>query len=159
MYIVFRLKFDTPRSDADGGSPGPSSRKVGLDFYDGDPELPVFSRIKHGCPVEILVKTLLSYDEKQACKVQPLGVQANVAFVIDLDSVVFKDIKADDLGTWRATGTKRVHFRFTQCNAIRYANGIPSKASNYFLLTRRYYVHGTYQRYHRIISDIKGKLN
>ena len=29
----FRLKFDTPRNDAHGGSPRRSSRKVSLDFY------------------------------------------------------------------------------------------------------------------------------
>lgn len=30
-------------------------------------------------------------------------------------------------------------------------------AGNYFLLTRRYYVHRTYDRFHWIIADIKGE--
>ena len=118
----------------------------------------MFSRMDHGCLVDILIKTLLpqSLDEKSGCTVQPLGVQANAAFLIDLDCVHFKDIKTDDLGVWKATGTKRTHFRFTQGNSIGYASGVPSKSSDYFLLTRRYYVYGTYNRFHWIISDIKG---
>ena len=151
-----RLKFDFPESDSD--SDECAQPKTEPDFYDGDTELPVFSRMDHGCPVDTLIKTLLpqSLDEKRVCKVQPLGVQANAAFLIDLNTVPFKDIKADDLGVWKATGTKRTHFRFTQCNSIRYASGVPSKSSDYFLLTQRYYIHGTYNHFHRIISDIKG---
>ena len=154
MLLPLRLRFDSPMSDTDECAE--SNTKP--DFYDGDTELPVFSRRDHGCPVDTLIKTLLpqSLDEKRVCNVQPLGVQANASFLINLDSVPFKDIKADDLGVWKATGTKRTHFRFTQCNSIRYASGMPSKANDYFLLTRRYYVHGTYDRFHRIISDIKG---
>ena len=77
-------------------------------------------------------------------------------FLVDIDVVPFNDLKADDLGSWGATGTKRTHFRFTKGNVIRYATGIPSKTSSYFCLTRRYYVHKTYNKFHRIISDIKG---
>ena len=64
---------------------------------------------------------------------------------------------ADDLGSWMATGTRRTYFQFTPTNAIRYATGVPS-SNEYILLTRRYYVHKTYNRFHRIISDIKGKM-
>ena len=61
----------------------------------------------HGYPVDTLIKTLLtqSLDEKYVCNVQPLGVQANASFLINLYSVPFKDIKADDLGVWKATGS------------------------------------------------------
>jgi len=72
-----RLKFDSPESDSD--SDECSQHETEPDFYDGDTELPVFSRMDHGCPVDTLIKTLLpqSLDEKRVCKVQPLGVQAN----------------------------------------------------------------------------------
>ena len=55
----------------------------------------MFSRMDHGCPVDILIKTLhpQSLDEKSVCKVQPLGVQANAAFLIDLDCVHLKMLK------------------------------------------------------------------
>ncbi len=81
-------------------------------------------------------------DPTRVCQVQPLGVMKNAVFMIDLDKVCFGDLKADDLGSWKATGTRRTHFRFTQSHAIRYASGKPcgSTATDYFLLTRRYYV-------------------
>lgn len=130
-----------------------------MDFYDDDPELPLVSKLNHGYPVHLLIQELLpsEVDNEHVCKVQPLGVTRNATFQIDLDVVAFEDLKADDLGSWTATGTKRTHFRFTQTNAIKYATGLPS--SDYFRLTRRYYIHSTYNRFHRIISDIRGRLS
>ena len=32
------------------------------------------------------------------------------AFLIDIDTVAFDDIKADDLGSWKATDNKKVFF-------------------------------------------------
>ena len=113
-----------------------------------------------GCPLHTIIQTLLAneVDTRRVCKVQPLGVMRNAVFLIDLDEVHYEDLKADDLGSWKATGTKRTYFRFTQSQAIRYASGKPSGSSTceYFLLTRRYYVHQTCDRYHRLIADIKG---
>ena len=128
-----------------------------LEFYDGDPELPLL-RMDHGYPVHSLIKSLLAADvnANQVCKVQPLGVMNNAPFLIDLDKVPFEDLKADDLGSWVATETKRTYFQFTRTNAIRYSTGVLS-SNDYFLLTRRYYVHKTYNRFHRLISDVKGK--
>ena len=125
-------------------------------FYDDDPELPILSNMDHGYPVHLLIQALLS-DSNPICQVQPMGVTRNSVFQIDLDKVGFEDLKADDLGSWTGTGTKRTHFRFTQSNTIKYATGVPSSASGYFLLTRRYYIHRTYNKFHRIISDVKGK--
>jgi hypothetical protein len=114
--------------------------------------------MNRGYPVHLLIQALLSSEvnDDRICKVQPLGVSRNATFQIDLDRVPFEDLKADDLGSWAATGTKRTHFRFTHTKAIKYATGLPSSSSDYFRLTRRYYVHKTYNRFHRIISDIKG---
>ena len=39
------------------------------------------------------------------CHIQPLGVTKTATFIVDLD-VLFSDLKADDLGTWNANGTK-----------------------------------------------------
>ena len=99
-----------------------------------------------------MMETLLSpeTDDAQVCKVQPLGITKNATFIIDVDKVPFEDLKSDDLGSWSATGSKRTHFRFTQTNAIRYATGMPSSSNAYFCLTRRYYVHKTYNRFHRL---------
>ena len=120
-----------------------------------DPELPLLARMDHGYPVHALIQSLLPSDvqENHVCKVQPLGVTKNAVFQIDLDCVPFEDLKADDLGSWVATGTRRTYFRFTETNTIRYATGAPA-SDHYFMLTRRHYVHKTYNRFHRIICDI-----
>ena len=151
------IKFEES-SDYESNTSESEEPRTQLEFYDNDPELPLFSTMDHGYPVHLLIHTLLagSVDEARICKVQPLGVTRNAMFQIDLDRVHFGDLKADDLGSWAATGTRRTHFRFTQTNTIRYSTGVPTTSNDYFLLTRRYFVHKTYNRFHRIISDIKG---
>ena len=110
-----------------------------------------------GYPVHLLIKTLLSKDMDMArvCKIQPLGVSRNAVFLVDVDAVAFGDLKADDLGSWKSTGTKRTYFRFTSGNNIAYATA-GADYREYFLLNRRYYVHKTYKKFHRIICDIQG---
>ena len=39
---------------------------------------------------------------------QPLGVVENATFLIGIDSVNYQDLKADDLGVWVPTGTKKL---------------------------------------------------
>ena len=39
-----------------------------------------------------------------------------------------------------------------------YATGKPSESSSYFLLTRRYFVLKSYDKYHKMIADIRSKL-
>ena len=129
-----RIKFESSSSGSSSDSEVEEGKPT-LEFYDNDPELPLFSRIDHGYPVSSLIQSLLSseVDDSRICKVQPLGVMKNAMFQIDLDKVPFEDLKADDLGSWVATGTRRTHFRFTQTNAIRYATGVPSSSADYFL--------------------------
>lgn len=131
-----------------------------LEFFDNDFELPIFDKMSSGYPVHLLIKTLLSkdLDTRRVCKVKPLGVCKNTVFIIDIDEVAYSDIKADDLGSWRSTGTKRTYFRFNQENTLVYATA-GANYRDYFLLYRRYYVHKTYRCFHRIICDIQGVLD
>jgi len=156
-----RLKFEDDSSDSDRSSPSKFEVTSQPEFLDGDPELPLISWFEAGYPVHSLIQSLLSsdIDERCVCKVQPLGVMRNAVFMIDLDEVHFNDPKADDLGSWRATG-KPTHFCFTQSQHIRFASGKPhgSTVGDYLLMTRRYYVHHTYDRFHWIITDIRGNF-
>ena len=112
------------------------------EFFDSDPEL-LIPQLEARYLVHSFIQTLLAsdVDKSRMCKVQPLGVMRNAVFMIDLDEVHFSDLKADDQGSWRATGTKRTHFHFTQSQDIRYASGKPHRSTlgDYLLLTRRYY--------------------
>ena len=95
-------------------------------------------------------------DEEKVCTVQPLSVTENASFVVDIDAVSFQDLKADDLGSWNATGTKKSYFRFQPSGSLRVSDKRPANSSDYYTMTRRYYVHKTYARFHRQIVDIKG---
>ena len=79
--MACRLKFEvTSESDSD-------DTMSELEYYDNDFELPIFDKMSCGCPVHLLIKTLLSkeLDTQRVCKVQPLGVCKNTVFIIDID--------------------------------------------------------------------------
>ena len=120
----YRLKFERSSSESENSSGSDSDiENPSLEHYDNDPELPLLARMDHGYPVHALIQSLLASDvqENHVCKVQPLGVTKNAVFQIDLDCVPFEDLKADDLGSWVATGPRRTYFRLTETNTIRYA--------------------------------------
>jgi hypothetical protein len=130
-----------------------------VEYYQGDTQMPIYSRASSGYPVGSIVKLLLTDDIQEHCTVQPLGVAENASFLIDLDSVDFHDLKADDLGVWSPTGTKRTYFRFSSSGILKFTNKKRSGAAAneaYFTLTRRYYVHKSYELFHREIADIEG---
>ena len=94
---------------------------------------------------------------EHVCTVQPLRVSQNALFIIDIDVVNFEDLKADDLGSWKGTGTKRMYFRVSLY--IRYSENKPnaSLSSHYLQLTHHYYIHKGYAEYHRMIADVQSK--
>ena len=144
---LHRIKFDEE---------SPSTSQV---YYSGDKQLPIFSKVTSGYGFDQLIEILMTsnVDKSNICTVRPTGVSENATFVVDLDVVRFGDLKSDDLGSWNATGTKSTYFRMTD-TGIRVADKKPVHDSfgNYHVLTRRYYVHNTYNLYHRLIADVKG---
>ena len=123
--------------------------------------MPVYSQIQCGYSVGDLVNILLKsdLDLSKVCSVQPLSVTENSCFVVDIDSIDFDDLKADNLGAWSTTGTKKCFFRFAQSGILRVTDKKPlNSKSNYYTLTRRYYVHKSYDKFHRQLVDIKGML-
>jgi len=89
-------------------------------YYQDDCSLPIFASLQCGYPQDRIIDTLLVSSE-QICKVRPLGVSQNAVFLVDIDVIEFRDLKADDLGLWRGTGTKKTHFRLLPSGSIRYA--------------------------------------
>ena len=130
-------------------------------YYKGDKELSVFSRVTSGYGFDQLIEILMtsSIDKSKICVIRPCGVSENATFVVDLDAVWFIDLKSDDLGSWNATGTKSTFFRITK-SGIRISDKKPSKEASrmHHVLTRRYYVHSTYNLFHRLIADVTGEF-
>lgn len=141
-----RLKFEDPHD------------KPTVKFFCNDPMLPIYSTLSTGYSFEELAHILMTDDERDICKKRPTGVSENASFVIDLDYVKFGDIKCDDVGSWKGTGTKSIYFRLSKGEIL--ISQVKPSASNlhkYKVLTRRYYIHSTYHLFHRIIVDIRGK--
>ena len=77
-----------------------------IEYFCNNPMLPIYSRLTTGYMFEQLVNILMTdIKEESICKVRPTGVSENASFVIDLDHVKFGDIKCDDVGSWKCTGT------------------------------------------------------
>ena len=139
VWVLYRLKFD----DYD-------------EYYGEDRELPIFSRVQTGYMAEYLIKLLMGESERPSskiCKLQPIGVSENATFIIDLEHVKFGDLKSDDMGSWITTGTKSTLFKFVGNQVI-----FTSKTQSHFVMKRRYYIHATYGKYHRMIADIAGNF-
>ena len=92
------------------------------EYYKGDHQLPIYSSLSSGLPVHRLINIILNPDvaPEKTCSVQPLGVMQNAAFLIDIDIVEFDDTRADDLGSWKATGNKKSFFRVMSSGAVKY---------------------------------------
>lgn len=144
MLFLFRIKFESTSADE-------------TEYFCDDHEIPIYSRVTSGYHIGELVNMLLKSDNRKVCTVQPLGVSENAAFIVDIDMVDLGDLKADDLGLWQPTGTKKSYFRFSQSGMLKISEKCPhGMLSQYYILTRRYYVHKSYDKYHRQIADIKG---
>ena len=125
-------------------------------FFNDDPELPIYSNAPSGYSLSQLVTILMNpaMPEDKVCKLQPLGVSQNCTFIIDLDLINPDDLKADDLGSWKGTGTRRNYFTVDKTNKAEFRPSVPSGPS--FVVIRRYFVHRTYFKFHRCIVEIKG---
>ena len=88
---------------------------------------------------------------------QLMGVNQNCTFIINLDFVCIENMKADDLGSWKSTGTRRAYFKLNQEEKIEFRRTLPSQTTGYFMMVRRYFVHSTYSKFCRCIVEIRGE--
>ena len=103
-----------------------------VEYYKEDPQLPIYAAPTSGIPLHELIDILMKPDipAERVCTVQLLGVTQNAAFVVSIDSVDFGDLKADDLGSWKGTGTKRMYFRVLPSGATSHPRSpLPSVSS------------------------------
>ena len=86
-----------------------------------------------------------------------MSVENYVSFVIDLSQLKNpNDVQSDDLGTWKTNGTKTTYFWIRPSGTIEISAKHKGPDNKSYVITRRYYVHGTYQLFRCVISDIKG---
>ena len=92
-------------------------------YYDGDHELPMLL----DNPTSFLAKEVAKVLNESRCEYcvpcSTKGMTKNTTFVIDVDDVAFTDLKADNLGTWKATGTKSIYFSIRSSGVIMIISG------------------------------------
>ena len=98
--------------------------------------------------------------DDRICKVQPLQVEHNSIFIVDLAHLQSpKDITCDDMGSWKCNG---VHRSWVQVDDIgfvtSYGKERPPGTMNVFNLTKKYFVHKTCQDLKKIVALLAGKL-
>lgn len=131
-----------------------------LKYFNNDPELPVYSQTSSGYNLQELIGILMSssVSDDKVCHVQPLGIRRNCTFIIDLDSITVDDLKADDLGSWKSTGTRRSYFILNKKSQPEFLSAVPSAESSHFVIIHRYFVHQTCSKFHRCIVEIQSEL-
>ena len=130
-----------------------------VEYYHGNSDLPVYGHPKHGCKCDEIVHILLNpiFKEELLSKTHPVSVEHNVSFVVDLTSLSDpNDVRADDLGSWTCTGSRRLSFMVKFGNAACHiVSGISGSGANLVQIRRQYHVHGTDSDLHRMIAFVE----
>ena len=135
-----------------------------MEFYDGDRCLPVY---EWNCSathysLEKLAQILLTelVPSKKWCLKQPVHVQRNVSFVVNvsmLDDPM--DIRADENGVWIRKGSPVafVSKHIKGNSTLFYSRCKAGNHPNHYKITRTYYRHSTSPDFKRIITIVHGK--
>ena len=128
-----------------------------VENYDNDPQLLLFSTVTCGYSASEFARVLMNkdIDTNKVCHIQPLGVVKNALLtLIMFCSVIYKHRYMEN------NGTKSTYFSMSTNGSVAITSGKPSHSTkSYYVLTQRYFTHGTYQLFHRIVVDIRGMCN
>ena len=130
-----------------------------MEYYHGNINLPVYGHPRHGYNCEEIVHILLDpvFTDELLSTTHPVSVEHNVAFVIDLNSLSNpNDVHADDLGSWKCTGSRRLTFMVkfgpTTCHIVSSELGSGGRQVQ---IRRQYHVHRTGSDLHRMIAFVE----
>lgn len=131
-----------------------------MEYYHGNQCLPVYEHPLKGYSGEEIVKILLSptFRNDLLCSAHPVSVQNNVSFVVDLSKLKDpNDVRADDLGTWKCTGSRLLRFTVKISNIDCHIVSEMSSNAMVVNVRRQYHVHATDSDLHRMISSLENK--
>jgi hypothetical protein len=124
--------------------------------------LPIFVTPQKGFKKDKIIHILLDpqFDHRYLCTNHPTLVENNVAFVVDISKLKSKDdIRADDLGAWKCTGswilTALVEINESTCNIV----SKQSENSQSVKSRCQHHVHGTDRDLHRMIAYVDSPVN
>ena len=97
------------------------SFRESVEYYHDNTYLPLYGHPCQGYSGEEIVKILLNptFRDELLCSTHPDSVQNNVSFVVDLSKLKDpNDVYANDLGTWKCTGSHLLQFTVRITNII-----------------------------------------
>lgn len=130
-----------------------------VEYYHGNE---VYQNPRKGYCGEEIVKILLSpkFNSDLLCSTHPVSVQNNVSFVVDLSKLNDpNDVRSDDLGTWKCTGSRLL--RFTVKIDDNECCIVSEMSANAMVVhvRRQYHVHATDPDLHRMIAFLENNKN
>lgn len=125
-------------------------------YLHGDKSLPIYGTFSDGCTYSEAVTILLNPDENRICTNQPIHVDQNCTFVVDLNSLENPDdVKSDDCGHWIHNGRKStrvaVSIKREKVVSVKCTTKLkpPDENSKCFTLVRIYYYHDPHEDFKR----------
>jgi len=127
-------------------------------MYHGNKSLPIYECHTKGFSGEKLAAILCdpTLDEELICSTHPVLVENNVSFVVDLMKLKNpNDIRANNLGTWKCTGSRLLTFA-VKCSdkGCRVVNESYCGAT-IVKMRRQHHVHATGRAFHRMMVCIE----
>ena len=135
-------------------------------FLHGDENLPIYGTQSSGCTYAEAVWILLNADKSRICSKQPILVQQNYIFVVNLKLLEDPDdIKSDDCGHWVHNGRKStrvaVWLKSGEVVCVKSTNTSvpPDENSKVYTLVRTYYSQDPNQDFKRTFYHLSVSCN
>ena len=135
------------------------------EYYNDNVDLPVFQCGRMEYTVAELVSILLgNVSKEKVCKAQPVNVEHNCSFVVDLSCVNDpNDLRADDSGVWKHQGVRKSWVVMDNTRNILFQSrerppqkqDIPQNGRQY-VLTRVYHALQESNDFRRMIVTLQG---
>ena len=125
--------------------------------------IPIFEQTSEHFTARKIAEILLDKDLSlsRIATSQPVGVQDNMAFIVDLSKLASQDdIRADDMGSWICNGKRRQLCSVDEFGCVvDIVSKVKSRKQRVYALVKRYYRHATASDYKRIIAEIFGEYD
>ena len=104
------------------------------------------------------------YEPEQLCVQPPVNIRNNVSFLINNSKIRREpDIRCDDMGVWRCTGSPKLHFRLIDgvdgkaTTAKKLERKPDDSTKQYCILRRSYFVNASSEDCRKVISKLQSK--
>ena len=111
-------------------------------------------------PLRYIVETLLDpdLDANQVCKAQPVAVESNLVFIVDLKHLKHpKDLLCDESGSWKCNGCRHTSLVVSDIDIC--GKEKPSNVDgSLYKVTKKYYLNKGSPDFHRLVVTMEGVI-